>query len=214
MPRFGHGRCRHDGVANDVHIFGLRGFKRLVIHAAPTRVGIGQTRLHRNTSCPHSRQHIEHIGFDIVLNFEFQGAGLGVNRGHIVLRDVFQNAFVVVCPKLLEQRPLRSHVLVRIQDQHFRFGFVLLEVMRDLACALIGPRRATVRSFRNADSKHATVWHIYKLFAKVRCFCSGFPSLQNLSRGIGLFKSFNGIEHEFDTRRKYQLVVADAGATG
>ena len=129
-----------------------------------------------------------------------------------MLWNVFQDAFVVVCPKLFKQRTFRRYILVGIQDQHLGFRFVLLEIMRDLACTLIGSGGATIGCFWNGDGKHPAIRHIHKLFTQIGGLLSSFPSLQNLTRVARLLETFNCIEHQFNTRRKNHLVIANTGA--
>ena len=197
-----------------MHVFGLGGLKGLVVHAAPACVGVSQTTLNRNAASAHRGQHVEHIGFDIALHFKLECFGFGIHRDGFVLTPVFQDALVVVRPKLFEQRPLRGDVWVGIQNQHLGFGFVLLEVMRHLAGTLIRAGRAAVRGFGDADGKHAAIVHGLELFAQGQGLGACFPSMQDLARGIGGLQTFHAVQYQINARREHQLVVANARTAG
>ncbi|MPM43616.1 hypothetical protein SDC9_90293 [bioreactor metagenome] len=139
--------------------------------------------------------------------------GLRVHRHGAVLGAVFDDALVVIGPVFFEQRALGGHVLVGVQDQHLRLGFVLLEVMRHLAGALVRAGRAAVRCFGDGDGVDAAVAHGFELLAQRHGFGTGLPGLQDGAALVGGLQPLHAAPHQLDAGRQDELVVGQRLAT-
>ena len=172
-------------------ILGRSGLEGLVVHVAPAAIGIGQAGLHRNAARAHAREHVQHGGLHIVLDFKLDGAGFGVDRHGLVLRTVLDHAGVVLGPGFFEQGGLGRDILVGVQNQHLGARLGLLEVIGHLAGALVGAGRAAVRRLGNGERVDTTVGHGFELLAQGQGFGAGLPGLQHLARRIGGTQAFD-----------------------
>ena len=181
VPGFRHQRRDLNRVADDMDVFRRGRFESQVIDIAPACVGVGQTRLHRDGASPHARQHVQHVGLDVALHVELDGAGFCIDGGGLVLWPVLDHSGVVLGPVFFEQRAFRCHVLIGIEDQHLGFRLGLLEVARHLTGALVGAGRAAVRCFGNRQRIDAAVGHRFELLAQREGFSAALPGLKDLT---------------------------------
>ncbi len=214
VARLGHGRRDLQRVAQDVDVPGGLGFHGQPVHLAPALVGGGQARIVRHVAGAHGRQHVEHLGFHVIVEVELERAAGGIDIGQLVLGAVFDDALVALGPSLLEQRAFGRDVVVGVQDQHLALGLGLLEVMRDLAGALIRPGRAAVRLQRDGQRVHAAVRHGLQLLAQRHGLRAGLPGVQHLVLRAGLVHAGQLVPHEVDAGREHQAVIGQRAAAG
>ena len=162
MAGLGHGRCNLQGVAHQMYAGHILGFIGEPVDFAPAFIG-GDERI-RDRASLHRRQYVEHVGLEF-LDFHFRGHGFDIDIDHLGVAAILDHAGIHIRPRFLEQSRLRSDVGIRVENHHFRFRFGLLQVSRDLAGALIGTRRATVRGGGNRDRDYSAVLHRLQLFS-------------------------------------------------
>src|SRR5947208_14099520 len=101
------------------------------------------------------------------------------SRLDFVVAAVLDRALVEIVPCGLEKRGLRNDVLVGVEDDHLGAGLRLLEVGRNLAGALVGPRRAAEGRPGDPDDAYAAVGHRLELLPQRDCRRAGLPRVQD-----------------------------------
>ena len=122
-------------------------------------------------ACARSRRHlrrddVQHVRLHVVGGLEPRRQRRRVDAGQHVIGSIFDDALELLVPRLHEQRLLRLHVFVAVEDQHLAARLGALEIPGDLAGALVRPWRAAVRRARNGDREHAAVGHRLELPAQ------------------------------------------------
>jgi len=214
MAGLGHLRRDLQRIAQDVDVLGGGGLHGQPVHLAPAPVGRGQAGVVGNVAGALRRNHVQHLGLDVVVEVELQRVGGGIDIHRAVLGAVFDDALVAIRPGLLEQRALGGHVVVAVQNQHLGFGLGLAEVMRHLTGALVGAGRAAVGCQRDADGIHTAVGHGLELFAQRQGLGAGLPCVQHPVLRAGLLHAGQRVPHEVHAGREHQAVVGQRLATG
>ncbi len=127
-------------------------------------LAVAQSGLYSDVARTHVRKNVEHIGLQVVVEFELPacvGGRIDVHR--LVLGTVFNDLGVAIFPCLLEQRTLgggRSMSLAS-SSRTLLLGLGLGEIAGDLACPLMRPGRALVGCQGNCTlrtRRHREVW--------------------------------------------------------
>jgi hypothetical protein len=207
VSRLGHALRDLDRIADHVHMLGRRGLEGQEIHVAPARIGIGQAGLHDQVTSTHRRQHVQHVGLDVVLDLELDGIGARINRHRLVLAAILDHRAVDLAPGLLEQRPLAGDVGIAVEDQHLGARLLTLEVGRDHTRTFVRPWRATVGRFGDHDRISAAIGHGFELPAQRHRLRTGLPAMQDAALSMCGLQSLDLVPHHVHTWRQHHLVV-------
>ena len=155
--------------------------------------------------------HVQHVALDVV-ELELDGArgAIDVHRAHVA--TVLEDSGVEIAPGALEQAPLGGNVRVGIEHQHLGARLRLLEIGRDHARALVGPRRASVRRHRDGEDVDPAVAHLLELLAQRRGLRTGFPGVQHVAGLHRRLVALHVAEIEVDAGRDDQPLVGQVGA--
>ena len=137
---------------------------------------------------------------DVVRRFEARRPRRRVDIRQHVVRAVFDDALVIVVPRLHEQRLLRLHVFVAVENQHLAARLRALEIPRDLACALVRRRWTAIRRARNRDREHATVTHRLDLPPQRNGLRTCAPRMGKQSHAQHRCRGRDAFEKEVDAR--------------
>jgi hypothetical protein len=122
-----------------------------------------------------------------------------VDGDHLRVAPVLDHAGVELLPGALEERPLGSHIGIRVEHQHLRARLRALEVVRDLRHALVGSRRAAIRRERDGEHVDAAIPHGLQLPAQGERLRARLPGVRHavLRRLVAL----DFVEVEIDAGR-------------
>ncbi len=214
VARLGHQRRDLDGVAEHVDVFVYRRFESFIVHRAPAAVHIGQAGLLRDDPRALLRNDVEHVGLDRVVHFELDFHRLRVHPHHVAVGHVLHHARIHLGPGFFEQRLLRLHLVVGVENDDLGLGLVLFEVGGHQRGALIRAGRAAERGFGHRQGEHAAVGHGLDLLAQRHGLGAGLHGNEQLARFIRGFQSLDRIEHQIDAGRDHELVVLQRIAVG
>ena len=213
VAALGHARPREGGVAQHMHKGHCRAFHAEPIHPHPAAVEVDKPCAARDVARALRWHDIEHIGTHVFKLEPCHAVG-AVNFFQLGVGFVFDDAGVVVFEGFLEERLFGRDLRVGVEHQHFALGFVLLEVTRHHAGALIGPGWAAVGRLGNAERVNTTVAHGLQLLAQGHGLWPGFPTMQHVGlRGWG-GQAADLFVHEVHARAHDKPVVGVLASTG
>ncbi len=214
VTRFGHEWRDLYGVAQHVDVLVHRRFEGHVVHRTPATVHIGQPGPLGNDPRALLRNDVDHIGLHRAVHFELDFHRLRVHPHHVAVGHVLHHARIHLGPGFFEQRLLRLHLVVGVENDDLGLGFVLFEVGGHQRGALVRAGRAAVGGLGHRDGEHPAVAHGLDLLAQRHGFRAGFHGNEQLARFIRSFQSLDRIEHQIDAGRDHELVVLQRVAVG
>ena len=157
------------------------------------------------------RDHVEHVR-PHVFEVQLGGQCRNFDIDEPDVWPILHITLVTAAPCGGEKLLLRLHILVRVEDDHFRFRLSRRKIERDLARPLVRSRRAAIGRLGNVHDEDAAVGHRLELSAQGARLRTCFPGVQDFLLRLPARERRNCVPDEVDARREDHAIVGQRGA--